>query len=336
MYQIAICDDEKIFTDKLAHMIKQYSNAHHHVIDLHLFQQAADFIQSSLESYDIVFLDVRFGEISGIEIAKALRAKNENAILIFVSAFIEYAIMGYSVHASAYLLKSDLDGTFESCMDEIFPQIGSKEISVRVPYEHVNVDIPCKSIIYMESYKRQIQIHTSLPRYPSILYYAKLSDMIETLAPHGFLRIHKSYLINLSRCRRIQNRLAYMDNSTELPCSRQNYTDIVKNFFSGRSGKYNGTSNGDNDYWHRNILYCTFTQYIFRTKVYIIQIFLSALSCLSLLPLAALKHDTRHLIRHKTFYIHPHLACLFSNILYWSTSFSTLSLMFLFYHTFRT
>lgn len=162
MYQIAICDDEKIFTDKLAHMIKQYSNAHHHVIDLHLFQQAADFIQSSLESYDIVFLDVRFGEISGIEIAKALRAKNENAILIFVSAFIEYAIMGYSVHASAYLLKSDLDGTFESCMDEIFPQIGSKEISVRVPYEHVNVDIPCKSIIYMESYKRQIQIHTSL------------------------------------------------------------------------------------------------------------------------------------------------------------------------------
>lgn len=109
-----------------------------------------------------------------------------------------------------------------------------------------------------------------------------------------------------------------------------------KNFFSGRSGKYNGTSNGDNDYWHRNILYCTFTQYIFRTKVYIIQIFLSALSCLSLLPLAALKHDTRHLIRHKTFYIHPHLACLFSNILYWSTSFSSLSLMFLFYHTFRT
>ena len=230
MYQIAICDDEKIFTDKLAHMIKQYSNAHHHVIDLHLFQQAADFIQSSLESYDIVFLDVRFGEISGIEVAKALRAKNENAILIFVAAFIEYAIMGYSVHASAYLLKSDLDGTFESCMDEIFPQIGSKEISVRVPYEHVNVDIPCKSIIYMESYKRQIQIHTSLPRYPSILYYAKLSDMIETLAPHGFLRIHKSYLINLSRCRRIQNRLAYMDNSTELPCSRQNYTDIVQKF----------------------------------------------------------------------------------------------------------
>lgn len=150
--------------------------------------------------------------------------------MIFVSAFIEYAIMGYSVHASAYLLKSDLDGTFESCMDEIFPQIGSKEISVRVPYEHVNVDIPCKSIIYMESYKRQIQIHTSLPRYPSILYYAKLSDMIETLAPHGFLRIHKSYLINLSRCRRIQNRLAYMDNSTELPCSRQNYTDIVQKF----------------------------------------------------------------------------------------------------------
>ena len=81
MYQIAICDDEKIFTDKLAHMIKQYSNAHHHVIDLHLFQQAADFIQSSLESYDIVFLDVRFGEISGIEVAKGPRPLMNRNIL---------------------------------------------------------------------------------------------------------------------------------------------------------------------------------------------------------------------------------------------------------------
>jgi DNA-binding LytR/AlgR family response regulator len=230
MYQIAICDDEKFFIDKLAHTINQYSNAHHHVIDLNLFQQPADFIQSSLDSYDIVFLDVRFGEMSGIEVAKALRAKNENAILIFVSAFVEYAIMGYSVHASAYLLKSDLDGTFENCMDEIFQKIGVKEISVRVPYEHTNIDIPCKYIIYIESHKRQIQMHTSLPRYPSVLYYAKLSDMIETLEPHGFLRIHKSYLINLSRCRKIQNRLAYMDNSIELPCSRQNYTDIVQKF----------------------------------------------------------------------------------------------------------
>ena len=87
MYQIAICDDEKIFTDKLAHMIKQYSNAHHHVIDLHLFQQAADFIQSSLESYDIVFLDVRFGEISGIEIAKALRAKKRECNFDFCIRF---------------------------------------------------------------------------------------------------------------------------------------------------------------------------------------------------------------------------------------------------------
>lgn len=74
----------------------------------------------------------------------------------------------------------------------------------------------------------------------------------------------------------------------------------------------------------------------FERKYTSYRFFLSALSYLSLLPLAALKHDTRHLIRHKTFYIHPHLACLFSNILYWSTSFSSLSLMFLFYHTFRT
>ena len=70
MYQIAICDDEKIFTDKLAHMIKQYSNAHHHVIDLHLFQQAADFIQSSLESYDIVFLLSALVKLAGLRLPK--------------------------------------------------------------------------------------------------------------------------------------------------------------------------------------------------------------------------------------------------------------------------
>lgn len=230
MYQIAVCDDEKHFAYELAKRLKEYFTARSLDVQIHLFYSAENLLNSGGARYDMVFLDVRLGQASGMEAAKELRAKNQNVILIFVSAFIEYAVMGYSVRAAAYLLKSDLNGTFENCMNEVLSQMEDNDISIPVLYERTTVQLSCKHIVYVESYKRQIQIHTSLERYPSIRYYAKLSDLQEKLEPHGFLRIHKSYLIHMRHCRKIQNRIAYMDNGAELACSKQNYRQIIQTF----------------------------------------------------------------------------------------------------------
>lgn len=228
--KIAICDDDKNYLRLLSDKIIECTASHQIQAEIDLFISAEDFTRSQLETYDLVFLDVRIGTNSGIDAAKQLRQVNDTAILIFISAFVEYAIMGYSVHATAYLLKSDLVGTFKDCMEEVFCRLIAKPIVLNVPYEGANVSIPSDKISYIESHYHMLEIHTTISALSSVQYYEKLSALEVILSPHGFLRIYKSYLVNTIHCQRIQKHVALMDDSTELPCSRQSYGQILQAF----------------------------------------------------------------------------------------------------------
>lgn len=108
MLQIAICDDEPAFVARVRGLTQRFFAAQGQAAELHCFTSATAFAQSDLAAYGLVLLDVLMQEMDGIQAAKALRAQNRGAILIFLSAYIDYAIMGYKVHAFSYLLKEDL------------------------------------------------------------------------------------------------------------------------------------------------------------------------------------------------------------------------------------
>lgn len=228
--KIAICDDEKKYLDQLTHLLNQYAKSDNSTIEIFTYNNAESFINTNLECFDLVFLDVKIGSSSGIDVAKLLRQKNQLAVLVFVSAFVEYAIMGYSVNASAYLLKSDLDGTFESCMLEIKHKLVSELKSSKFIINEQQVSISTENILYVESFKRQVILHTNIEKTPTIEYYAKLSDVQQQLQSRNFLKIHKSFIINMRHCLKIKNRVAYMRNGDELFCSKQKYSEVVDIF----------------------------------------------------------------------------------------------------------
>lgn len=237
--KIAICDDDKEFAEKVEDQLINYTTMRQIPVEVSVFTTADEFVHSELEIYNVVFLDVRIGKSNGIDAAQQLRKRNSRAVLIFISAFVEYAIMGYSVHASAYLLKSDLDGTFQNCMDEVFQKTSIEPVSIIVPYEGTNVSIQSEHILYIESYRHQLKLHTTLSALSTVQYYFKLSDLESVLCQHGFLRIYKSYLINMDHCKAIQKKLALMDDGTELTCSRQNYHQILEAFLRWKGERVN-------------------------------------------------------------------------------------------------
>lgn len=235
--KIAICDDEIFFTQKIEDLVKQYADEQKLSVSISVFTRAKDFLDSKLEDYSLVFLDVNLDSESGIKLAEELRRKNDSAVLIFISAFIEYAIMGYSVNASAYLLKSDLDGTFVNCMREIKPNLTAKNETFNITVNNDLLQIPISNIVYVESFKRQVTIHMDLEDIKAVEYYAKLIDIEKQLEKQGFLRIHKSYLINMKHCNKIKNRTACMDNGVELSCSKQDYRFIVDKFLKWKGAE---------------------------------------------------------------------------------------------------
>lgn len=221
--QIAICDDETFFLDKIKKITEQYFTEKEMTIEIQCYQDAEDSLQSDVYSYQIIFLDMNMGKKNGIEIANIVRQENKTVPIIFISAYAEFAVQGYSVKAFNYLLKNDLNQTFHIVMDSLLDEMRLQHETLDLKVENVKQTIKLENVTYIESFKRYVIIHTQKEEYKQ---YGKISDFEEKLKEKGFLRIHKSFLINMNHVEKIENRKAYLSDRNVLTCSKERYSEI--------------------------------------------------------------------------------------------------------------
>ena len=105
MLNIVICDDNKIFLDKLEKKINIFLHDRKIKHQITRFYNTESILQSNISQVDVIFLDVNFDIMSGIDVAYILRKISQKFILIFISGYIEYAPTGYQVNALRYILK---------------------------------------------------------------------------------------------------------------------------------------------------------------------------------------------------------------------------------------
>ena len=159
-----------------------------------------------------------------MQAAKFIRRRNPDISLIFVSAFLDYATMGYQVKASAYLLKDQLAATLESAMDTVLTDRMLDQDQVDIMANDRIISLPLHKICYIESQGRSAVFHSDALHQTNM----RFSDVEALLASKGFLRIHRCYIINPAHCVTIKNYQAIMDTGEMLPCSRTEYSELVK------------------------------------------------------------------------------------------------------------
>lgn len=233
--RIAICDDERECIDRLLALIHRYFSGKSAEPELFTFDDPVVFSESALSSYDIVFLDANMGEISGIGAAKALRTVNANAVLVYISAFVEYAPMGYGLDAFRYLMKDGLESIFTSSMDEIMFEYRQKREKINVLTTLGNMAVRISKISFIESFRHQIIFHLSDDTKLESKQHT-LAELSEVLASHHFLRIHKSYLVNPTHILTIKNLVATLDSGAALNCGKQSYAEQLRAFMLWKGG----------------------------------------------------------------------------------------------------
>lgn len=233
--RIAICDDEKECIDRLLALIHRYFYEKAVTPELFMFDDPVLFSESALSSYDIVFLDANMGEISGIGAAQALRKVNANAVLVYISAFVEYAPMGYGVDAFRYLMKDGLENIFIQSMDEIMFEYRQKREKIILLTVRGNMAVSISDLIFIESFRHQIIFHLSNDTKLESKQHT-LAELSEALASHHFLRIHKSYLVNPTHILTIKNMIATLDSGITLNCGKQSYTENLRAFMLWKGG----------------------------------------------------------------------------------------------------
>lgn len=226
MIQIVLCDDNPCFLETLRQEIRNILKQHKTDAAIHVFQNPDGIPEHILSSGEIFFLDIDFPdkECTGIQIARKIRKLRMDSILIFITNFIAYAPEGYEVQAFRYLLKSEIHPKLESYLMQAISRLRTEQESIQLNISGEPITLLLKEILYVESQGHTAVIHVSRQGvHKTYRFYASLTSLEQSLSPRGFLRIQKSFLVNMRRLKRYQCTGAVLDEGTVLPVSEKNY-----------------------------------------------------------------------------------------------------------------
>jgi DNA-binding LytR/AlgR family response regulator len=221
-----IIDDEPLAVDLLKDFVSKIES-----LELvNSFNNAIDAISAINKSeVDLIFLDIEMPHFTGIDFIKAIDVK---PLIIFTTAYSNYAVEGFDFGAVDYLVKPIPFNRFlkavvraqhlfsppEAIPNTISPVIATEESNnfmfVRAEYE--NVKINYADILFVEGLKDYVKIYTTDGKY--VLTLMSLIKLENSLSSKGFSRIHRSYIVNLAHIKSIQkNKVLIIDR--RLPIS---------------------------------------------------------------------------------------------------------------------
>ena len=225
--RIAICDDEERYRIELKTILnKLLINADLNIDTFDDGNILADAFAAS--PYDLVFLDIEMPALDGITIAKKIRSRSENVFIVFLTSHIEYALEGYEVNALRYLTKPvDIEKLKEVIRYVQEKQGSSRQIIIKEDGEEILIDI--NDVIYMESMNQNVRIVTAGGEH--VIRY-NISDFEDQLKNDGFFRIHRGYLISLSKVKKLSGNDVILDGGETLPVSRSNVKPLKEALYT--------------------------------------------------------------------------------------------------------
>ena len=222
-----ICDDDKADAGRLKVLLEKYSRESGIASTIYEYNSGVDLLSNINSDIDVIFLDINMDDMDGLTIAKRIREKMEEIPIILVTAFMSYALDGYKVRASRFLLKDDLDNTFAECMDDIMKEIRRKSKIIVLDCVEGEVRIKANDIIMIETSGHKNIICLKEQKYQ---IYEKLDILTEKLKEYGFLRVHNSYLVNMGHIRSINNYMLTLDDERQLPVPKARYKQVKQEY----------------------------------------------------------------------------------------------------------
>lgn len=231
-----IVDDEELARRYLKEMLRAHP-------DIEIAAECADGFQAVKAigeiSPDIVFLDVQMPKLDGFEVLELIEP---GPAIIFVTAYDQYALRAFDAHAVDYLLKPFRAERFEAALARARLRLAEatpSAVSLR-PVEQklkriVVKDgsrvhfIPVARLDYVEAQDDYVALHSEGKAWLKQQPIAKLEELLD---PARFVRIHRSYIVNLERISRIEpygkdSRIAILAGGTRLPVSRTGYARLM-------------------------------------------------------------------------------------------------------------
>ena len=224
VYRFAICDDERKQIEDVEAILLQWGRQRGHVCQISAFPsgEALLFAYGEDRAYDILLLDVKMKDLSGIDLARRIRQEDDRAEIIFLTSYFEFAGEGYDVDALHYLLKPVSGEKLMQVLDKAAERLAEQPPHVVIACEGSTIKLYESRILYVEAFLHYISIHTAEREYR---IKENISSFEEKLS-NAFFRTHRSYLVSLRHITRISRTSVTLEGEIELPLARGKYDEI--------------------------------------------------------------------------------------------------------------
>ena len=237
MIRVLAIDDEPLALQQLVSYIQKIA-----------FLELAGQCQSALEAkeflnnepVDAIFCDINMPDLNGMDFVKSLAAP---PLIVFTTAYSEYAVEGFKVNAVDYLLKPFGLDDFRRAANRLKERLENAPqaspvaetpkkddddtIFIKTDYKVIKIAI--SDIRYIEGMSEYLKIHLEGQPKP-VVTLLSMKKMEENL-PSTFMRIHRSYIINLKKIQEVNKNRVIMDTETYLPIG-DNYKEAFNNYLT--------------------------------------------------------------------------------------------------------
>lgn len=202
------------------------------------------------EPVDAIFCDINMPDLSGMDFVKQLPVR---PLIVFTTAYSEYAIEGYKVDAIDYLLKPFGFTDFQRAAMKIKERLssvhtqqgitsyesvstgGETSESIFIKTDYKTIRITLSDIRYIEGMSEYLKIYLANQPKPviTLLSMKKMEDFL----PKNFMRIHRSYIVNLDKVQEVNKNRIIMDTDTFLPIGdnyKEQFNDYLTSHFLGK------------------------------------------------------------------------------------------------------
>lgn len=222
MLKVAICDDDKTIQSQVEKNIITVDE------QLIVEKYEDEKILKTIKQFDIIFMDIEIGNISGIDLALEVRKQNPNVIIIFITNYTTYISDAFDAIPFQYLLKPLNENKLLEVFKKAVSTIKNRKKYVEISWNGNSKYIECINIIYIEIYNRKTAIHINDGEIEkSSIKFINYANLLKS---YGFIRCHNSIIVNMFYIKYIKQNTIILENKEIIPISKK-YLKDVKNIF---------------------------------------------------------------------------------------------------------
>ena len=227
--KIAVCDDSRMDRENLISLLREYEQSKSIEFEIAEYDSGEALLENTavLQDCRIIFMDINMEQVSGLEAAAKIKSLYPGVRIVLVTAFMNYALEGYKVKASRFLVKDDLPITIAECMDALVGEIEQEAQIMEFPFVEGSIRLKAGDIIYIETDKHKNVFYTQENSYS---IYKKMDELEDELRGFGFVRIHQSFLINMHYIKKLSSYVMTLTTGKEISVPKTRYAEVKKQY----------------------------------------------------------------------------------------------------------